>query len=758
MIVTKRWLNDFIDIEDIETEEICRVLNSIGLEVDSLFEARVPRGVVVAKVLECEKHPDADKLNICEVDLGKERKQIVCGAKNVAKGQFVPVATVGTDLGNGFVIKEAKLRGVDSHGMICSSNEIGLPKLNDGIWVLDESLGELKLGKELCEFELINDDIIEIELTANRGDCLSIYGVARDLSAALNTPLKKRSELSLQKVPFCNIDSKFDFDYQLAYTKISDQFTLESLIELRLGWIERFSKDKISNLLNYTRHSCGVLFRAYGADCAKVGLKVEDQLPKIYFDEKFVSVLGVEQTKESLPKGDEQEILVELSYVDPSYISKAVMGREIKKDELFYNSSRGSESDFEFGLSLLADMLNLGELNYDATKILEPFKDEIIISYKEINNLIGEEIEPKKIVQILEKLRFRVETDTDEIKVLIPRFRHDIQNSQDIVEEIVRMVGIENIPSKPLSIITKSIFNDTYKEYKKRDYFRKRASGVGFNETIGYLFDSKEDQKRFLQTTLSDDLDLLNPISSDLDTLRATLLLHLIRSASLNIKNGFKGVKLFEIGRVVNQNRDELQKMAFIASGERESESISNGGRPKQVDLIFFASLIGQVIGRFELIPSTQEIGIFNPFEIADIVKDGKKIGVLGSLHIDIEQEYDLPKSYVAEIDFESLLYERVQVKPYSKYPTLNRDLSLLKPKDLSFSTIKDAINELNIEELVKFYPIDLYRSDEMDNRESITIRFVLGSMNKTLEESEITEIVTKILEHLKKRFAMELR
>jgi len=320
------------------------------------------------------------------------------------------------------------------------------------------------------------------------------------------------------------------------------------------------------------------------------------------------------------------------------------------------------------------------------------------------------------------------------------------------------VIGIDNISSKSLPIVPKSIFNKTYNEYKKRDYFRKRASGVGFNETIGYLFDSKEDQKRFSQATLKDDLELLNPISSELDTLRTTLLLHLIKSTSLNIKNGFKGVKLFEIGRVVNQNRDEIQKMAFIASGTKDSESVLNGGKPELVDLIYFASLVQRVIGRFELIPSSQKNGLFNPYEIADIVVEGKKIGVLGSLHIDLEEEFDLPKSYVAEIDFESLLYERVQVKPYSKYPTLNRDLSLLKPKDLSFSTIKDAIDELNIKELVKFYPIDLYRSDELANRESITIRFVLGSMNKTLEESEITEIVDKILKHLKKSFAMELR
>ena len=186
MIITRTWLQEFVDISQIVSDDICKTLNSIGLEVDSLEKNRIPAGVVVGLVTEKVKHPDADKLNICQVDLGSTTVQIVCGAKNVAEGQYVPVATVGCDLGNNFKIKKAKLRGVDSHGMICSSTELGLPKLNDGILELDSSIGELVLGKELNEFKLLNDDIIEIELTANRGDCLSINGVARELAAYYN--------------------------------------------------------------------------------------------------------------------------------------------------------------------------------------------------------------------------------------------------------------------------------------------------------------------------------------------------------------------------------------------------------------------------------------------------------------------------------------------------------------------------------------------------------------------------------------------
>ena len=188
MIITRTWLEEFIDISRISTDEICKTLNSIGLEVDSVEKISIVPKVVIGKVLEKEKHPDADKLNICQVDLGTQTVQIVCGAKNVDAGQFVPVATVGCDMGNDFIIKEAKLRGVESNGMICSATELGLSKLNDGILELDNSIGELILGKELREYPKLNDEIIEIELTANRGDCLSINGIARELSAFYNIP------------------------------------------------------------------------------------------------------------------------------------------------------------------------------------------------------------------------------------------------------------------------------------------------------------------------------------------------------------------------------------------------------------------------------------------------------------------------------------------------------------------------------------------------------------------------------------------
>ncbi len=190
MIVTRSWLNEFIDLSKVSNEKLYETFNSIGLEVDSLQQIEIAEKVVIGKILSCEKHPDADKLNVCQIDVGSGIRQIVCGAANVVDAEYVAVATIGAVLPGNFAIKHAKLRGVESEGMVCSSSELGLPDMGKGIMILDESIGELEVGKEFGSYKTVADTIIELELTANRGDCLSIYGVARDLSAALDIEMK----------------------------------------------------------------------------------------------------------------------------------------------------------------------------------------------------------------------------------------------------------------------------------------------------------------------------------------------------------------------------------------------------------------------------------------------------------------------------------------------------------------------------------------------------------------------------------------
>ncbi len=754
MIVTRAWLNEFLDISAVSTEKICATLNAIGLEVDSLSQISLPKGVVVGKVLSCEKHPDADKLNVCQVDLGSEVKQIVCGAKNVAAGQTVAAATVGADLGDGFIIKEAVLRGVDSHGMICGSNEIGLPKLNDGIWELDESIGELSLGRELSDFDALHDDVIDIELTANRGDCLSIYGVARDLSSALDIPLR---EVTYSTSCGEKLDLELTHDSEnsaLIYQEALPNATSNALIDLRLGFVENYCDDVSQRLLNYATQATGVLLRAYHDMPQKIEIKKDEEgLESVYGDGAILSRIGINQKK-----CEENPIMIEASYINPDVVSRSVMGKKCEKDELFYRSSRGSESDLAFGLDYLAMLTDSERLKCVATKQLPEYSSQVQVTFSKINSFIGQDIAADKVISILEKLRFKLNRDGDILTIEVPTFRHDIQNEQDVIEEIVRIVGIDNIASTPFEFAEKRRFNDAYEMYQKRKFFRKRAAGAGFFEAVHYFFDNRETMQKYHLPCIPKELDVANPINNDLNTLRSSLVLHMLESASTNLKHGKNTVRLFEVGRVVDSGRNEQQRMAFIFSGEKEAASISNHGKPEMIDFISFASKVRGIIGDFSLEVADDSNLLANPYESASIMIAGKNVGFIARVHIDVERDYDLPVTYICEVDFDALVYERIIAKAYAKFPALSRDISLLIPQEMKFSQIRAFLNENLPENVVNFYPIDIYHDDTLGEKASLTLRFILQSSEKTMDEAMINTAMDKILESLKEKFALEMR
>ena len=772
MIVTKNWLQEWIDISDLSVEKISETLNSIGLEVDGIKKLQIPPGVVVGKVLSLEKHPDADKLNVCQVDVKESVLQIVCGAKNVAPGQFVAVATIGADLGNGFVIKKTELRGVESYGMICGADEISLVKMNEGILVLDDSIGELVLGKELCEYDLLRDIVIDIELTANRGDCLSVRGVARDLSAALKRDLfefEAKYDLTLTGKTL-DLDVKENPSCSLLY-KIIDIDSCESnlLRAFRLACADKYCDDPFEQNLRYSIHSNGVILRAYDfmkcsnqSDKAKLFLKKdENSIISLYHDDNLIEAVGINQNGDFKYKGAKTALL-EASYIDPSFVSEVKTKNKIEADELYFNTSRGSESDLNFGINYFCHLLGVGcsvqidekEYSYDSLGKRKIVKTNL----KYIENFIGQKIQKDIVESILKRLGLGCEFFENDLKISVPKFRADISHPQDIVEEIVRIIGIDNIASKPLSITPKRFLNDTYKLYKKSTFYRQKAAGGGFFESLHYFFDNKKLMEKYSIKPLREELDLVNPITEELNTLRVTLVLNLIKSVSFNIKNSYKSVKLFELGGVVDQNRNQSQKLAFIFSGQIEEASVLNHGKPKEIDFFSFCDKVSSVIGEFELKKDEQKHPLFSPFEYARVIIDGVDAGYISRLHLNAEKEFDLPKTYVCEIDFKSLKDEIVKAKNYSKFPMLSRDLSLLVPKKISFGKIRENLNDKLPKEIKSFYPIDVYENEELGEFLSLTVRFEIGSNEKTLNEDEINSIVEKILDILKKSLDIGIR
>lgn len=773
MIITRSWLQEYIDISNISTDDICKTLNSIGLEVDSVESNTIAPKVVVGKVLEKEKHPDADKLNICQVDIGTETVQIVCGAKNVDAGQYVPVATVGCKLSADFKIKAAKLRGVESNGMICSSTEIGLPELNNGILELDNSIGELILGKELSEYNLLNDDTIEIELTANRGDCLSINGVAREISTYYNLPLIEfeknitYNDLGIGQVLEVEVES--NIDSSLIYKAIDfNDFKLGVLQKLRVGAISKYEDNNdIQNALTYATHCNGVLLNAYSKDKAQVNNNLS--VIHIKKDENgFDNVYGKEQLSKICvdhkvidPK--DFNFILEASYIDPDALSKQVFETKIKTGDIYYRSSRGSEPDIQTGIDYFTTLVSkFGALVYNGaeTFTVDKEKNTLVVNIDKVNSIIGQEVSKLEIERILSSLSFEVKDGLDNtLSVKIPLFRHDILNIADVTEEIVRIIGIDNIQAKPLQIDEVNRVNKTSKDLIKKNKLRFKAIENGFFETLTYVFASREALEKYKLPTVKEDLDILNPIVKELNTFRTTIVLNLIEACSSNFKTGNRSSAFFEIGTIFDENRDESKKISFIQSGAKEEENVSNSGKPENIDLFTFAKKVLNTIGKFDLEPM-KEISnlLIHPYQNADVIIDGKTVGYVAKLHPSVSEDYGISDTFIAEINFDDVKDDLIKVNAYSKFQASKKDLSFITPKSLEYREIKNVINSLNDENIKQFNLIDVYTDEKLEDKESLTVRFVLQNDEKTLEEEDITKTMDNVLNILEEKLSIGLR
>ncbi len=777
MIVTRSWLQEYIDLSDISNKELDKRLNEIGLEVDSIKEYKIPEKVVVGEILECKKHENSDHLNICKVNIGKEVVQIVCGAANVVDAKYVAVATVDANLGDGFVIKEAKLRGEESFGMICSSSELGLPAMGSGIMILDDSIGELIVGKELNEYEKVADTVIEIELTANRGDCLSIHGVARDLAAAFKKDLKvehfevnKRTLIGVAKeLSVTSSDIPAHLSYSICEIK---EFKSSFLQDLRIAFVNIDTKDTIDTLIRYTIHSSGVILRAYDFDKlssdGKVKLtikKSQNSTVEVICKESVVSIVGVNQNSEFKATKESKKLLIEASYIEPDYLIEGVSSNKLDSDELYYNSSRGSEPNIEFGLNRLQkNICSYSQVLFSSGEVkigekLEPKK--IALNIDELNAIIGNNIARSEIVNILKSLGFKLnKVDENSYAVTIPLHFHDIKNLQDLSEEVLRIYGIDNIESVHSTIVEKNRITDTYKRYKALRDIRENGVGAGYYEALTYVFANKELLQKYGFEVVNENKELLNPIVKELNTLRTTILVNLLEAASRNVKYGKKSIALFEIGTVFNSNREESQKAAFIFSGEEQRASIVNSAKAKTITIENFIKSIGSILGEFEIIECEAKNALMHPYISGEIVKNGKSIGYLAKLHPSVAKDFDLKDTFIAEVDLDAILPKHIMAKDLSNFQAVNKDLSVVIDKDLIFYNVAKALQKFKESEalLKEFYPLDIYSDDSLGDKKSLTIRFTLQSNEKTLIDSDIEAVINKILDTLKTKFNAELR
>lgn len=775
MKLSKNWLNEWIDLSAKSAQDICVALNEIGLEVDSCEHIKVPSKVVVAKVLECKDHENSDHLHVCKVDAGTgEILQIVCGAPNVAEGQIVACALEGAKIGE-LTIKKAKLRGVESCGMLCSAKELGLGELNNGIMILDESIGELELGKELSSYPTFDDWAIEVELTPNRGDCLSVRGVARDLSAKFDLPIKEISPLKKSEDELLGIGRLFSLHSEeekncaLYYKAVNlgESFSLNLKKRLRLAMIESKHKSAIDGALEYSTHSTGTLFRAYDArkinpnENEKISLKIKNGAYKqsqIYAEDKLLSVAGIYANKEFLADENTKIAIIEASYTAPEIIANATgEDKNMQKDEMVYRSSRGSEPAISASMNLLFGSCFENYECYGGSQQISMSVERanILVNCSAIAKMIGMDIEKKEIHKILSRLNFEITSgpNDEQFYAKAPAYRHDIQNIGDVCEEIVRIYGIDNIPAKPLSFCEANRFGMSSTKHTLARNLRQRAVDTGYFECVHYIFDDPSELESMGFKPCQ--AQMLNPITNELKELRPTLLNALLNSALNNAKRGAKQIKLFEYGEVFDTRGEQSSKMGFISCGLGALPSLKNSAKGSELSIFELANDLQKILGKITL-KASDNLEFLSPYEQAQIIQNGKVIGFLGRVKPSLKK--DLPKCYAAEINFSSLSHAHTLVEPYSSFPATSRDLSVLVSSELKYEQIKECIEALKVQNLQSFYPTDLYSDKSLGDKKSLTISFAFQSNEKTLTDDEINALMEVILSALKDSLGVELR
>ena len=481
---------------------------------------------------------------------------------------------------------------------------------------------------------------------------------------------------------------------------------LNILQKLRTAIIGKFQENNdVKNILTYTTHTTGVILNAYSKEKTIKGENLN--IMYIKKDELgFDNIYGTEQLSKICVEHNEIEIndtnfIIEASYINPELISKKVFDAKIKTGEVYYKASRGSEPNIDYGINYLSTLVSKsGASIYGGCETFVEDKEKLTldISVNKINAIIGQEIPKIEIERILVSLGFVVKDIGSILVIKVPYYRHDIKNIADITEEIVRIIGIDNIIAKPLQIDEVNRVNKTSNDLIKKNKLRFKAIENGFYETLTYVFCSKENLEKYNFKTVKDELELINPIVKELNTYRTTILLNLVEACANNFKVGGKSTAFFEIGTIFDENRAESKKISFIQSGSAELEDFTNAGKPKNIDFFSFSKKILNTIGKFDLEPMIQIDNLFiHPYQNANVLIDGKVVGYICKLHPSVCADFDLNNTFIAEIDFEAIKNDIIKTGSYSKFQSSKKDLTIIVPKSLEYKEIKKVINSLAV-------------------------------------------------------------
>ncbi|QZK90478.1 phenylalanine--tRNA ligase subunit beta [Flavobacterium sp. CHNK8] len=801
MKISYNWLKQFIKI-DWKSEETAALLTDLGLEVEVIEKYQSIKGglegVVIGHVLTCVQHPDADRLKITTVDIGTGTPiQVVCGASNVGAGQKVPVATIGTELydkeGNAFTIKKGKIRGQESHGMICAEDELGLGESHDGIMILDDSLVPGTAAATV--FKIENDEVFEIGLTPNRADAMSHLGTARDLRAGL-LQNGVSVELITPSVSNFRVDKRtLKIDIDVKEPKLAPRYcgvTISGIevkpspawLQNRLKAIGLNPKNNIVDVTNYVLHELGQPLHAF--DAAKINGKVVvqtlatgtkfttlDDIERELHEEDLMicdekgplCIAGVFGGKKSGVSESTSSIFLESAYFNPVSIRKTAKRHQLNTDASFRFERGIDPSITEYALkraALLIQEVAGGEITSDVVNVypkkIEDFN--VFLNFKNVNKIIGQEIPKDTIKKILVSLDIKVNSVSDAgLGLTIPAYRVDVQREIDVIEELLRVYGYNNIAFS--NKLNATVFNAPRNEdYKIQNVIASQLNSQGFHEMMANSLTTAN------YVTLSDQLNptnnvtMLNPLSADLSTMRQSLLFSGLEAVSYNINRKNADLKLFEFGKTYHNylaGYEEKKHLSLLLTGNRNQENWTE--TQKTSDFFLFKGYVLGILSRLgidKLQTKPVELDVFA--EGISLVVGNDTIVSLGVVkkvilkHFGIKQEV-----FYADFNWDLILKKistKIKYTEIPKYPEVRRDLALLLDQTVSYESLYNLARQTEKGLLKNIDLFDVYEGQNLpEGKKSYALSFTIQDNAKTLTDAQIDKIMSK----LQKNFETEL-
>lgn len=799
MKISNNWLKEFIQT-DLKTDKISEYLTDIGLEVEGVEKYETVKGslegIVVGKVITCEQHPNADKLKKTTVDVGTGKLlNIVCGAPNVAEGQTVPVAVVGTKIyskdGTFFEIKEAKIRGEVSQGMICAEDELGLSDDHGGIMILDGD--KYEVGKDFAGyFELAGDEVLEIGLTPNRTDAMSHYGVARDLNAFLvSNQMKSAFEKAVSKP--LNIEGSTDFKLEVEDSELCPRYIGAVIENVKVAdspdWLKNRLKaiglspiNNIVDITNYILHGLGQPLHAFDAD------KISSKKVKVGVNAagmKFTTLDGVERTlngseimiKDGSDKplciagvfgGGESgvsekttTVFLESAYFNPVAVRKAAKSHGLSTDASF-RFERGVDPNntrtcMTHAIALIEEISGgklVGPLLEHYPKKIE--NNYVILRFSKVEQILGTKIHKEKIKEILKSLDIVVLNEIQNgLEVSVPVYRADVTREIDVIEEILRIYGYNKIdaPQKISFTPMKTVADD--QDALENSWARVLQSN-GFNEVMNNSLTSVKDE--------TDAVKLLNPLSGDLAFMRKSLLEGLLSNADYNIKRKNQDIKFFELGKIYHKKEkfEERKQLALLVSGRNVAE---NWLQPKSAtDFYHLKAYVNILLERLNLKTEEKSLEDSRFSDALEIVSGGKTIARLGKVSAELLKDADIDQEcFYAEIELETChklrSSENLKFAEIPKFNKIRRDLALLIDKNVTYAELYHSAKKNPSKYLKNVSLFDVYEGKNLpEGKKSYAMSFELLNEEKTLEEKEIAEVMNSLIKNFRKEFSAELR